>query len=108
MTRQEIIDAMAHNAKAMIAMGTETGDMEMALIGHATLTAIASIAHGDAPEFSMTMVAFHQMKDDKRNREREEAEMPENMENMLKEMGIVTGGSLFSNFFSKNFFYSKP
>ena len=92
MTRQEIIDAMAHNAKAMIAMGTETGDMEMALIGHATLTAIASIAHGDAAEFSITMVAFHEMMDSKRVREREEAEMPENIENMLKEMGIVTGG----------------
>lgn len=92
MTRQEIIDAMTHNAQAMVAMGTEAGDMEMALIGHATLTAIASILHGDAAEFSITMVAFHEMMDSKRNREREEAEMPENMENMLKEMGIVTGG----------------
>ena len=55
-------------------------------------TAITSIAHGDGSEFALTMVAFHQMMDDKRNREREEAEMPENMENMLKEMGIVTGG----------------
>ena len=92
MTRQEIIEAMAHNAKAMIAMGTETGDMEMALIGHATLTAIGSIQHGDAAEFSITKVAFHEMMKSKREREREEAEMPENMENMLKEMGIVTGG----------------
>lgn len=92
MTRQEIIDAMAHNAKAMIAMGTEAGDMEMALIGHATLTAIASIAHGDAAEFSITMVAYHEMMNSKRDREMEEAEMPKNIESMLKEMGIVTGG----------------
>ena len=83
---------MAHNAKAMIAMGTEAGDMEMALIGHATLTAIASIAHGDAAEFSITMVAYHEMMNSKRDREMEEAEMPKNIESMLKEMGIVTGG----------------
>jgi hypothetical protein len=50
------------------------------------------LLHGDAGEFALTMVAFHEMMDSKRNREREEAEMPENMENMLKEMGIVTGG----------------
>ena len=43
MTRKEILDAMAHNAKAMIAMGTETGDMDMALVGHATLTAMVAV-----------------------------------------------------------------
>jgi len=38
------------------------------------------------------MVAFHEMMDSTRVREREEADMPENIESMLKEMGIVTGG----------------
>jgi len=90
MTRQEIIDAMTHNAKGMVGMGTETGDMEMALIGHATLTAIAAIQNGDAAEFSMTMLAFHHLMEEKEEQAREEAKMPENIENMLNEMGILT------------------
>jgi hypothetical protein len=38
----------------------------------------------------MTMVAFHQMMDSKREIERDHAEMPESMESMLNEMGIAT------------------
>lgn len=90
MNRQEIFEAMTHNAKAMVSMGTAAGDMEMALVGHATLTALAAILHGDGSEFSITMVAFHEVMEAKREREREHAEMPEGMESMLNEMGIVT------------------
>jgi hypothetical protein len=90
MTRQEIFEAMIHNAKAMVSMGTANGDMEMALVGHATLTALAAIQNGDGGEFSLTIVAFHELMEAKREREREHAEMPEAMESMLNEMGIVT------------------
>ena len=90
MNRQEIFEATIHNAKAMVSMGTASGDMEMALVGHATLTALAAIQHGDGSEFSITMVTFHEMMEAKREREREHAEMPEGMESMLNEMGIVT------------------
>lgn len=92
MTRQEIIDAMTHNAKGMVAMGTETGDMEMALIGHATLTAILAIQNGNGAEFSMTMLAFHHLMEEKEEKEREEAQMPDSIESMLNELGIVTAG----------------
>lgn len=92
MTRQDIIDSMTHNAKGMIAMGTETGDMEMALIGHATLTAIVSIQNGNGAEFSMAMIAFHHIMEEKNEMEREAAQMPEGIETMLNELGIVTAG----------------
>jgi len=92
MTKKEIFEAMTHNAKAMVSMGTAKGDMEMALVGHATLTALAAIQNGDGAEFSITMVAFNELMESKREKEREHAEMPEAMEDMLNQMGITTKG----------------
>jgi hypothetical protein len=90
MNRKEILEAMEHNAKAMVSMGTENEDMEMALVGHSTLTALAAIQRGDCAELSITLIAFHELTKAKREGERENAEMPEGIESMLNEMGIAT------------------
>lgn len=88
MTRQEILDAMADNAKAMIAMGTETGDMDMALIGHATLTAMVAVHRGEAREFAIAMMAFQEIMQNQEREKYANAKMPEQVEEMFKSLGI--------------------
>lgn len=89
MNRQEILDAMAHNAKAMIAMGTETGDMDMALIGHATLTAMVAVQRGEGREFSIAMMAFQEIMQNQEREKYANAEIPEELHTMFESMGIV-------------------
>lgn len=88
MNRQEIFDAMEHNAKAMIAMGTETGDLDMALVGHSTLTAILSIKRGEGREFAIAMMAFVEIMHNQEREKYANAKMPEQVEEMFKSMGI--------------------
>lgn len=88
MTRQEILDAMADNAKAMIAMGTETGDMDMALIGHATLTAMVAVQRGEAREFAIAMMAFQEIMQNQEREKYANAKMPEKVQETLKSLGI--------------------
>jgi len=88
MNRQEILDAMAHNAKAMIAMGTETGDMDMALVGHATLTAMVAVQRGEGREFAIAMMAFQEIMHDQEREKYANAKMPEQVEEMFKSLGI--------------------
>ena len=88
MTRQEIFDAMEHNAKAMIAMGTETGDLDMALVGHSTLTAILSIKRGEGREFAIAMMAFIEVMHNQEREKYANADMPKQVEDMFKTMGI--------------------
>lgn len=88
MTRQEILDAMADNAKAMIAMGTETGDMDMALIGHATLTAMVAVHRGEAREFAIAMMAFQEIMQNQEREKYANAKMPEKVQETLKSLGI--------------------
>lgn len=88
MTRQEIFEAIAHNAKAMIAMGTETGDMDMALVGHATLTSMLAIQRGEGREFAIAMMAFQEIMHDQEREKYANAKMPEQVEEMFKSLGI--------------------
>ena len=91
MNRKEILEAMEHNAKAMVSMGTENEDMEMALVGHSTLTALAAIQRGDCEELTIALIAFHEiMKVKREEEERESTRVPEGIESMLNEMGIAT------------------
>lgn len=89
MNRQEILDAMAHNAKAMIAMGTETGDIDMALVGHATLTAMVAIQRGEGKEFAIAMMAFQEVMNDQEREKYANAKIPEELHTMFESMGIV-------------------
>ncbi len=87
MSEKEILSAMVHNAKGMIEMGLATNNMNLALVGHATLVAIAAVNQGDQMELQMTLAAYAEMMVEKHKVQAEKEFEPE-FKSMLKEMGI--------------------
>jgi len=95
MNKQEIFEAMAHNAMGMLKMADSTGDKELALVAHATLVALVAVKEGDIEEFVMMLSVFcdlsstkQKQRAEEKKKEIEKMEMPDEMKALLDEIGI--------------------
>jgi len=95
MNKQEIFEAMAHNAMGMLKMAESTGDKELAIVAHSTLVALVAVKEGDTEELAMMLSIFCDLssakqkeREAKKKEEIEKMEMPEEMKALLDEIGI--------------------
>lgn len=89
MNKEELFEAMAHNAMGMLRMAEDTNDMEIAIVAHATLMAIAAVQNGDHREFGLLLMAFMDVATQKQKEKIDKEEMPDSMVELLKNAGIT-------------------
>jgi len=91
MTKNEFLQKTIDNAMIMLQAAEEREDKELALVAHATLTAVAAVQNGDAGELAAMLrmfIEFAVAKEEFTRKQAEEGDMPESMADLLKSAGI--------------------
>lgn len=89
MDKEQLLQAIFHNAQATIQFGKDSGDAELEAIGHATLIALTALHRGHLEELMAILGGFvayqvaSSVEDEKQNCENE-------LEEILKSAGIRT------------------
>jgi len=89
MDKEQLLQAIFHNAKATIQFARDSGDDELEAIGHATLVALTALQNGHIDELTTLLGAFvafkieTSMEEEKQNCENE-------LQEILKSAGIET------------------
>ena len=89
MDKEQLLQAIFHNAKATIQFGKDSGDAELEAIGHATLIALTALQNGHLDELSMLLGAFVAFKVET-SIEEEKQNCENELQEILKSAGIET------------------
>ena len=89
MNKEQLLQAIFHNAQATIQFAKDSGDDELEAIGHATMIALTALQHGHLDELMAILGAFVAFKVET-SMEKEKQNCENELEEILKSAGIHT------------------
>ena len=86
MDKEQLIQAIIHNAQATLSFAKESDDQDLECIAHATLIAVTAVGHNHGDELLGILAAFVAFQLSKEEMKKEETE--NELEDILKNAGI--------------------